>query len=537
MAIYYVDNSKSSSKDTNAGTATSPWSTIQHAADVAKAGDTVYVKAGNYKPFEVMSSGTASNPIVFSAYPGQEHEVIIDGTGTKVRGLVEVDGKSYVTINGFRLQDAPTDGIYVQGSKAGTHNVVISNNDVENTGNSGIYAAGLVMGQTIGVNEYRLFDITITNNEVTRTNLAGANEAITLGGGVDGFVVSGNWVHDSKQFGIDVKVGARNGEIYDNTINGIEKHGIYLDSNSRTIENVKIYSNTLYDNTNGIVLAREIVKTPKTPVISNIDIYDNLVYDNTRSGIIAYKHTWDTGIGKFSDVVISSNTVYDNGNYGIQLAGIKGFATNFAINSNTVFGHKKGIDNQIGAKESGNTVSAGVLKVAPGDGASAFTSVSTDASAGGSKGFEAHYTVGDKAYTTSAGVKFESAPGISDGEIALRNKTVAISGTTDDPLYDSYGFGEDFEFAIKVPEKGTYRVDLHLAELFHDKAGQRVFDVALEGKIPSAFNDIDIFKLAQGHDKAVTVSAQVTVNDGILNIDASHVIDNALINAFSIELL
>jgi pectin methylesterase-like acyl-CoA thioesterase len=47
---YYVS---ASGKDTNAGTITSPWLTIQHAANSVKAGDTVYVRAGVYK--EVVS--------------------------------------------------------------------------------------------------------------------------------------------------------------------------------------------------------------------------------------------------------------------------------------------------------------------------------------------------------------------------------------------------------------------------------------------------------------------------------------------------
>ncbi|MBE0342012.1 DUF1565 domain-containing protein, partial [Paenibacillus sp. 28ISP30-2] len=42
---YYVATSGS---DSNAGTSDAPWKTLQHAADVAPAGSTVYVRGGVY---------------------------------------------------------------------------------------------------------------------------------------------------------------------------------------------------------------------------------------------------------------------------------------------------------------------------------------------------------------------------------------------------------------------------------------------------------------------------------------------------------
>ena len=375
MAIYYVDQSHRAASDSNAGSESSPWLTIQHAADQARPGDTIYVKAGTYDPFEIVSSGTEGNHIVFSAYPGDEFEAIIDGTGENVRGLIEARGQSHLTITGFRLQNAPIDGIFVEGSAQGAGDILISGNQVDTTGNSGIYAAGLIMGRTIGVNEYRLFDIIIENNEVTNTNYPnGGNEAISVGGGLDGFIIRNNWVHDSEQYGIDAKFGAINGEIYGNLIHDIEKHGIYLDTNSRTIENVKIYNNTIYNSNNGIVLARESARDPAVPNMQNIDIYDNLIYNNTKYGIMAYKHIRDNGTGLFDDVVINSNTVYGNGRDGIHLVGIEDFATNFVVSNNAVFANgDSNILNRIGAAEFGNNVSSNYLAISAEDGADANT--------------------------------------------------------------------------------------------------------------------------------------------------------------------
>ncbi|MCJ7662282.1 MAG: hypothetical protein MUO67_24310, partial [Anaerolineales bacterium] len=46
--IYYVDQSHPQASDTNPGTETLPWFTIQHAADVLIAGETVIIKPGFY---------------------------------------------------------------------------------------------------------------------------------------------------------------------------------------------------------------------------------------------------------------------------------------------------------------------------------------------------------------------------------------------------------------------------------------------------------------------------------------------------------
>ncbi len=319
-AVYYVDNKVTNASDNNSGSATSPWRTIQRGANSLRPGDTLYVRAGNYAPFVVNTEGSATaGDIVISAAPGDERKVLISGTGyTGPRGIINIKGKSHVQILGFHLRNAKTDGIYVEGSISGERGIRIANNKVEITGNSGIYAAGLVMGQTIGVNEYRLFDLLIENNDVSRTNEPdGGNEAITVGGGLNGFVIRNNVVHDSQQYGIDCKLGCINGKIYGNHIYNIEKHGIYLDSASRTLANIEVYNNKIHNCTNGITLARESNREPKVPVVRDVLIYNNLVHDNKKYGIMVYKHIWDTGTGDLKDVTITSNTIYRNALDGI----------------------------------------------------------------------------------------------------------------------------------------------------------------------------------------------------------------------------
>ena len=54
-------------RDTNPGTLAAPWKTIQKAANSAKAGDNVFVRAGIYKEkVQINVSGTATAPFTFA---------------------------------------------------------------------------------------------------------------------------------------------------------------------------------------------------------------------------------------------------------------------------------------------------------------------------------------------------------------------------------------------------------------------------------------------------------------------------------------
>src|SRR5205085_1083823 len=75
---FYVSTTGS---DSNPGSLSSPWRTIQHAANSVQAGDTVYVRGGVYNESANISvSGSAiAGSITFQSYPGET--AIVDGTG------------------------------------------------------------------------------------------------------------------------------------------------------------------------------------------------------------------------------------------------------------------------------------------------------------------------------------------------------------------------------------------------------------------------------------------------------------------------
>jgi hypothetical protein len=108
--IYYVAQDGS---DTNPGTETRPWLTIQKAAETMVAGDTVYVKQGTYSGFDVSRSGTANNYISYFAYPGN----------TPVIGQIYFQsGASYNKFVGFEITPASGGGVIMD--RNNDHNII-----------------------------------------------------------------------------------------------------------------------------------------------------------------------------------------------------------------------------------------------------------------------------------------------------------------------------------------------------------------------------------------------------------------------------
>jgi hypothetical protein len=102
---YYVSTT---GNDGNNGSFGSPWRTIQHAANTAVAGDTVYAMGGVYNEIVTFpNSGSAtSGYITFESYPGQT--ATVDGTGLTVPGgqygLLTIQNRNYLAVGGLKSE-------------------------------------------------------------------------------------------------------------------------------------------------------------------------------------------------------------------------------------------------------------------------------------------------------------------------------------------------------------------------------------------------------------------------------------------------
>jgi parallel beta-helix repeat protein len=264
-ATYYVDRNNTASNDTNPGTETQPWRTIQRAANVMVAGDTTYVKNGTYnEAVSIARSGTSAARIAFVAYPG--HKPVVDGTG-KVpswRGCFYAGdtskGYDYVTIDGFELKNSAYYGIRATGSRYW----IVRNCSIHDDAKGGI-----------------LFDST------------------------DGAVISHNDVYATGWNGISIMGGGNSTVEYNRSYNNLSHSGINIITN-HTIGDVAFYYNNVvrynivYRNYHGLYARNQI----------NMKIYGNLFYDNDQNGGYAgiFLHYGDGTSSNF----VSNSSVYNN---------------------------------------------------------------------------------------------------------------------------------------------------------------------------------------------------------------------------------
>lgn len=164
-----------SGSDTNPGSQSLPWRTLQKAADTVPAGARVLIRSGVYEPFVLRRSGTSGEPIVFAAFQGDDRPVIAGNASTL--NVVRLIGVHDVRISGVTVRGAAVDrtgsGIRIENSTR----IEIVNNL-------------LTQNRSYGVQSYNSTYVTIRGNEAAH-NAVG----IFIFRGGEGTVVSGNSVH------------------------------------------------------------------------------------------------------------------------------------------------------------------------------------------------------------------------------------------------------------------------------------------------------------------------------------------------------
>ncbi len=108
-----------------------------------------------------------------------------------------------------------------------------------------------------------------------------------------------------------------------------------------------------------------------------------------------------------------------------------------------------------------------------------------------------------------------------------------VAGTTDDLLYQSMRGQTSFSYIFDNLPAGDYEITLYFTEPFWNSAGERIFNVSVEGVV--ALSNFDIW-VAGGHFVAVTQTFTSNVSDGQLNIDFVSVQRVAIVSGISVVL-
>jgi hypothetical protein len=301
---YYVSQT---GNDNNAGTISSPWKTLQKAANTVNAGDTVFVRGGTYNERVTIShSGTSDKWITFKNY--QNEIPIIDGTGKGssywAGGTLEVSSTSYVLVDGFKVQNTPKSGICVLRSQ----HITIQNCQTTHTGMSGIRVC---YGEGTSKKVY-CDNIKILNNIISSAVIGSPKSQETLTfSGVSNSEIRGNTLDSSNKYeGIDCKHNCNHITIAYNDVStgGVN---IYVGGapDGPACGDFEVYGNYCHGKGNSIGISCEQIH-----VGNNFYFYNNILASATN-GFALYEG--GQALNGPSNVQFINN-IFNVGNYGIR---------------------------------------------------------------------------------------------------------------------------------------------------------------------------------------------------------------------------
>ena len=284
---YYVAKT---GNDNNAGTSSSPFLTIQKAANIVNPGDSVIVRDGNYtsSAVEVLSitrSGTAASPIVFRSEHKWGAVLYKSSTVLTTESAISFNGSvSYVKVENFEIRNIVFWNIYIP---AGCSHIEIRGNNIHDIGRI----------------------CTDTDMGLVGMYLEGCSDII----------VEGNIFHDIGRYASGENGCSTSTQYYMN-----HDHAIYIEGASR----IRINNNIFYNNKSGW----DIHMYSGTGLFSaDVSILNNtFAFQNpNRDGFMVIFYATNT--------LIENNIFYSPRNVAVNLSGI-GAGSTGTIRNNITYG-------------------------------------------------------------------------------------------------------------------------------------------------------------------------------------------------------
>gem|GEM_PF-1759146 len=302
--------------DNNSGLSGSlAFRSLQKAANTVIAGDSVLVADSTYAGFDLRTSGTAANPIVFYATGSQ---VIINRRNPVTTDGINIEGANWIEIRGFRVINQPRAGIR---AVLADHITVRYNTCLNNN------LWGIFTGFTddflaeynecaYSVLEHGIYVSNSSDRAILRYNISHHNRAA-------GFHFNGDISQGEDGINHDPQV--YNNILYRNGLGG--GSAINMDGN----QNALIYNNLLYDNhATGIGLYQIDGGSPSF----NAKIYHNTIVQDDTSRWCILIIDGSSGATIRNNILINQHSF--RGAISIDAASLTGFTSDYNILTNRI---------------------------------------------------------------------------------------------------------------------------------------------------------------------------------------------------------
>ncbi|MFA4817185.1 MAG: right-handed parallel beta-helix repeat-containing protein [Parcubacteria group bacterium] len=348
-ATYYV---ATNGNDSNSGAQSAPFKTIQKAANIMVAGDTVYIRAGTYvERVTPQHSGAAGNYIAFQNYGSEE--VWIESPNLSATDCAICMGgspaTSHIKFKGLKFRNTNWAQIFINGESYAKNNIIFdgvtSNGSMYNyylvNGVSNVQIInGTMYGNQFGTTIVTSNNILIDNNEVSYSTIDGIYVTDWGSGHPTDITITNNNVHHNSRQGILVtqvdRANVANNHSYYNGATGIQIEAVSSKgSNNLVKNNICEYNGVTYDGETGIwvddtdnaTVENNIVRYNKNGIYvtgsENVIVRKNQIYGNTKYYTLLMYASPQFGVSKHTKII--HNVIYNNaGTGGVLRIGASG---------------------------------------------------------------------------------------------------------------------------------------------------------------------------------------------------------------------
>jgi parallel beta-helix repeat protein len=315
VCVYAAGNTfyvATSGADSNNGSSTRPWRTLQHAVESIVPGDTILVRSGTYKGCRIESSGTSKGWKTLKAASGAKVLINAPGPKNSHKSNIEIETwegngtVAYWVIQDLEVANAPSWGIDTRGNE--THHsrhITINHNNVHDnglqSGRTGIFFAFVdyalvIYNESYHNGEHGIYMSNSGDYPIVRGNRIHHNmdcglhmngdknmggDGIISGGLIEDNVIYGNGTGGGSAINMDGVTDSlvRNNLLYGNLAGGI---ALFKGNGAVGSHNNKIYNNTIVMPAHG----RWAVRISDVSCINNQLLNNIIVTSNSFRGSI-----------------------------------------------------------------------------------------------------------------------------------------------------------------------------------------------------------------------------------------------------------